>query len=179
MGAIFVCMVKAVAGGDEMSAIARTAGRVVDGLAIATFTGMFACVLVQVVFRYFFGDPLVWSDELARYLFVWCSFLGWVIAARKRSHLFVSIAADRLPPRGRAVLALVGALAALAFAALLVYYGTNIAARNWDVETTSLAMPMGVVYVIVPAAAFAVAFHAFADARAALRALFESQEAAH
>ena len=159
-----------------MTALARIAGRAVDGLAIATFTGMFACVLAQVVFRYFFGDPLVWSDELGRYLFVWCSFLGWVIAARKRSHLSVSIVAERLAPNGRALLALLGAIAAIAFAALLVYYGVRIAARNWDVETTSLAMPMGVVYAIVPAAAVAVAFHALADARAALQALFGSRE---
>jgi TRAP-type C4-dicarboxylate transport system permease small subunit len=153
----------------------RFAARAIDVLAIAAFTAMFACVLVQVVFRYFFGDPLVWSDELARYLFIWCSFLGWVIAARKRSHLSVSIVADRLAPTGRALATLLGAVAAIAFAALLVYYGVRIAARNWDVETTSLAMPMGVVYAIVPAAAVAVAFHAFADARSALRMLLGSR----
>ena len=68
---------------------ARVAERAVDALAIVTFAGMFACVLGQVVFRYFLGDPLTWSDELARYLFVWCAFLGWVIAARRRSHLAI------------------------------------------------------------------------------------------
>ena len=159
-----------------MNRVATLAGRAVDWLAIVTFTGMFACVFAQVVFRYFLGDPLVWSDELARYLFVWCSFLGWVIAARKRSHLSVSVVADRLARNGRAVLALVGAGAAIAFAGLLVYYGFHIAARNWDVDTTSLALPMGVVYAIVPAAALAVAFHALADARAAAQALFGSRE---
>ena len=53
-------------------------------------------------FRYFLGDPLTWSDELARYLFVWCAFLGWIIAARRRSHLAID---DRcrsaLPPRAQ------------------------------------------------------------------------------
>ena len=82
-----------------MSSFASLSGRAVDWLAIATFTGMFACVLAGVVFRYFLGDPLVWSDELARYLFIWCSLLGWVIAARKRSHLSVSIIADGLRPK--------------------------------------------------------------------------------
>ena len=154
-----------------MSHLAGFAGRVVDWVAIVTFTGMFACVLAQVVFRYFLGDPLVWSDELARSLFVWCSLLGWIVAARKRSHLSISMVADRLNPRGAALLSLVGALAAVAFAALLVYYGVQIAARNLDVETTTLALSMGVVYVIVPVAAVAVAFHAFADAGIALRAL--------
>jgi len=79
--------------------LARAATRVVDALAIATFAGMFACVLGQVVLRYGFDRPLVWSDELARYLFVWCAFLGWVVAARRRSHLAISVIATIARPR--------------------------------------------------------------------------------
>jgi len=155
----------------------RVASRAIDALAIATFTGMFACVLAQVVFRYFFGDPLVWSDELARYLFIWCSFLGWVIAARRRSHLSVSILESQLPPAGRALMALVGAIAAISFNVLLVYYGVRIAERNWDVETTSLAVSMGLVYAVVPVAALAVLLHAVGDARAALHLLSSRRHA--
>ena len=75
---------------------ARVVDRVVDGVAVAAFSGMFLCVLAQVVFRYFLGEPLTWSDELARYLFVWASFLGWIVAARRRSHLAIDMAATRL-----------------------------------------------------------------------------------
>ena len=119
-----------------MIRFAAAAARVTDALAIAFFVAMFACVLAQVVFRYFLGSPLTWSDELARYLFVWCAFLGWVIAARRRSHLAVTIGRDRMSPRAQAALKLVGALAALAFAVVLVIHGVRIAERNWDVETT-------------------------------------------
>jgi TRAP-type C4-dicarboxylate transport system permease small subunit len=128
---------------------------------------MFGCVLAQVFFRYFLGSPLTWSDELARYLFVWCAFLGWVIAARRRSHLAVTMGRERLSARAQAALALVGALAALAFAAVLVWHGVRIAERNWDVETTALAISMGVVYAVVPLAALAVGTYALADAAAA------------
>jgi TRAP-type C4-dicarboxylate transport system permease small subunit len=152
-------------------AATRWIDRAVDGVAVAAFAGMFACVLGQIVFRYFLGQPLVWSDELARYLFVWASFLGWIIAARRRSHLAIDMAATRLSPRGQAVLKIVGALVGLAFAALLAYYGWRITARNLDVETTTLFIPMGVVYTIVPVAAIAVGLYAIADARAAWRAL--------
>ena len=154
-----------------MKALTRFAVRAVDALAIVTFAGMFACVLAQVVFRYFLGDPLVWSDELGRYLFVWCAFLGWIIAARRRSHLTVGMAAARLPPRGQALVAMLGALAAIAFAAVLAWYGVAIALRNRDVETASLVISMGVVYAIVPVAAVAVGLHAFADLSVACRSL--------
>lgn len=92
-----------------MQRLMRVATFVVDALAVASFTGMFLCVLVQVVLRYGFDRPLVWSDELARYLFVWCAFLGWIVAARRRSHLAIGVLADRCRPRGRAVFALIAA----------------------------------------------------------------------
>ena len=151
--------------------LARIAARAVDTLAIATFAGMFACVIGQVVFRYFLGDPLTWSDELARYLFIWCAFLGWIIAARRRTHLGVDIFVTRLPPRGTAALRLVGALAAIAFAGVLAFYGVRVVARNLDVDTTALFFTIGVVYAIVPVAALAVGLHAVVDARLALAGL--------
>jgi TRAP-type C4-dicarboxylate transport system permease small subunit len=154
-----------------VQALVRVASRAVDALAIATFAGMFLCVLAQVVLRYGFDRPLVWSDELARYLFVWCAFLGWVVAARRRSHLAIDLATAWCGPRGRAALRLIGAAAALAFAAVLLYFGVQITRRNADIETVALFFSFGVVYAIVPAAALAVALYACADLARAWRAL--------
>ncbi|GMU71227.1 MAG: hypothetical protein AMXMBFR42_06920 [Burkholderiales bacterium] len=154
----------------------RSIDRVVDGLAVLAFAGMFACVFAQVVFRYFLDDPLVWSDELARYLFVWVSFLGWIIAARNRSHLAIDMALARPGPRGRAALRGLGALAAIAFAAILAWQGWRIALRNADVETTALFFSQGVVYAIVPVAAIAVGLYALADLRGAARAWWTGRE---
>jgi TRAP-type C4-dicarboxylate transport system permease small subunit len=149
--------------------LARAATRVVDALAIVSFSGMFLCVLAQVVLRYVFDRPLVWSDELARYLFVWCAFLGWIVAARRRSHLAIGVLAERCESRGRALFALAAAAAALTFAALLFAYGLQITARNLDVGTVALFFSFGFVYAIVPLAALAVGIYAIADAIAALQ----------
>jgi TRAP-type C4-dicarboxylate transport system permease small subunit len=154
---------------------ARVVDRLVDWVAVAAFAGMFSCVLAQVLFRYFLGAPLVWSDELARYLFVWASFLGWILAARRRSHLSIDMLATKLPARGQAALRMLGALAGVSFAGLLVFYGWRIMLRNLDVDTTTLFFSQGVVYAIVPVAALAVGLYALADLRAALRAYAEAR----
>src|SRR5436190_21950141 len=132
---------------------------------------MFLCVLAQVVLRYVFDRPLVWSDELARYLFVWCAFLGWIVAARRRSHLAIGVLAERCGPQGRALFALVASIATLIFAAVLFAYGVQITARNLDIDTVALFFSFGFVYAIVPIAALAVALYAIADAIAALQNL--------
>jgi len=149
--------------------VTRFVDRLVDLAAIAAFTGMFGCVIAQVFFRYALNDPLVWSDELARYLFVWTAFLGWIIAARRRSHLAIGMLVTKLPPQAATACREIAALVTVAFAGVLAWYGWRIMVRNLDVDTTALPLAMGVVYAIVPLAAIAVALYALADVRAALR----------
>ena len=83
-----------------------------------------------------------------------------------------------MSPRAQAALQLVGALAALAFAVVLVVHGVRIAERNWDVETTALAVTSGVVYAIVPLAALAIGCYAIADARGGVGGVADGRGAA-
>lgn len=56
------------------------------GLVVFVFS-LVSIMLLQVILRYVFNAPLRWSEELARYLFVWISFLGMYLAYRKGAHL--------------------------------------------------------------------------------------------
>src|SRR5678816_1188047 len=83
--------------GGCVSSLLRLVERIIDAAAIAAFSGIFLCVIAQVVLRYLFNNPLTWSEELARYLFIWCAFLGWLVASRRHSHLAMTFVVDRLP----------------------------------------------------------------------------------
>ena len=48
-------------------------------------------MLIQVITRYVFEYPLGWSEELIRFMFVACSFLGGAIATRKREQIEINI----------------------------------------------------------------------------------------
>ena len=41
----------------------------------------------------------MWSEELARYLFIWVAFLGWVVATERRSHIAITQFSERASPR--------------------------------------------------------------------------------
>ena len=73
----------------------RVAERAINWAAIIVFAGIFACMFVQVILRYAFDSPLTWSEELARYLMIWCAFLGWVIASRNDTHLAMTFVVDK------------------------------------------------------------------------------------
>ena len=138
----------------------RIVERAIDAAAIAAFCGIFLCVLVQVVFRYALNSPLTWSEELARYLFIWCAFLGWIVASRRNSHLAMTFVVDRFPRGGRIALAALVQVATLLFAWLLGSRGFSLVRNNWDVENVAVPFNLGVVYLIEPIAAMLIAMYA-------------------
>ena len=140
----------------------RLAERAIDVAAIAVFTGIFLCVFMQVILRYVFDSPMTWSEELARYLFIWCAFLGWVIASRRNGHLAMTFVVERLPlPAQRAIGAAIH-LATIFFAWILGSRGWKLVTNNWDVDNVAVPFSLGAVYLIVPLAAIAIAAYALA-----------------
>ena len=132
----------------------------IDAAAIAAFCGIFLCVLLQVVLRYAFNSPLTWSEELARYLFIWCAFLGWVVASRRHSHLAMTFVVERLPRVSQLTLAVLVQLATLLFAWLLGSRGFTLVRNSWDVENVAVPFNLGLVYLIEPISAALIAMYA-------------------
>ncbi len=58
---------------------------------------MVLTISLQVIMRYFFHKPLMWSEELSRYLYAWFCFFGVSIATFDRSHLKVTFVVEKLP----------------------------------------------------------------------------------
>src|SRR6266576_990287 len=104
-------------------ALLKQAERALDALTVVLFSLMFAMIVCQSVLRYVFNQPLVWTDEAAQYCFVWISFLGWTMAARKRIHIGINVVADRLPAAARRTLHALWCVAGVGFAAVLAVVG--------------------------------------------------------
>jgi C4-dicarboxylate transporter DctQ subunit len=47
-------------------------------------------MFIQVVFRYFLGRSITWSEEVSRLLFIWTVFLGIDLAAKYNRHIRVT-----------------------------------------------------------------------------------------
>jgi len=62
---------------------------------------MVALVFSNVVLRYVFNSGIATSEELSRWLLVWLTFLGAIVALREHAHLGVDSLIRALPPRGR------------------------------------------------------------------------------
>ena len=57
----------------------------------------------QVVARYVFNSSIFWSEELARYLFIWVIFLCIAIGYRENQHISITTVIEALPRKGRQI----------------------------------------------------------------------------
>lgn len=107
---------------------------------------------LQVVMRYVFHNSLSWSEELARYMFIWLVYVGISYGVKRNRHICIDFVHDILPSKGAAVLSMLADLIFFAFALLAVKYGSNIVSRVVFSTQTSpaLEIPMWLVYSAVP-----------------------------
>jgi TRAP-type C4-dicarboxylate transport system permease small subunit len=95
--------------------------RVVEMVSAGMLAVMVIVIFLQVIFRSVIKTAIPWSEELARYLMVWMTFLGAGIAVKRRGHIGVEALVRLLPPSGKkAALLFSGALSMILFVSLII-----------------------------------------------------------
>lgn len=116
-------------------------------------------VVLQVFCRYLLNHSLFWSEELARYLLVWLSFLGATVAYHRGMHPAVDIVYNRLPPRFQKIAAFIVHLAAIAFFGVMTLYGFKFSCFVRLQITPALHLPKWIVLSVIPLSGFIFLFH--------------------
>lgn len=146
-----------------MNAVARVglAEMLVAGLNrfVEVLVGMGYGLLVVVIgaavfFRYVVNDSIVWAEELARYLFVWITFLGAALGVGRNVHIGVDVISGRLHGRMQQLLTLATYLAIAAFLIVLLYCGLELSLFGLRSSSMLLGIPMFFVYMAVPIGSF-------------------------
>ena len=116
-------------------------------------------VVAQVVFRYVLNSSLSWSEELARYIFVWIIFLGTSVAARRKRHIAMQAIACLFPTSMQPWLAAVNLIICIVFFVLFTYF-TALLVQNANYELSSaLQIPISWVYAAAPIGAVLTIVH--------------------
>lgn len=114
-----------------------------------------ALIFTQVVMRYVFRDSLSWSEELARYLFVWYTWVGTSYAVAQHRHIRIEILSDFLKGGAKVFLEKMVLVIWAAFSFFLTWEGFQtvkiIAERGQT--SAALEIPMYFAYAAVPVGA--------------------------
>jgi TRAP-type C4-dicarboxylate transport system permease small subunit len=117
--------------------------RIMDLASALCVVAMVGVVAVQILLRYVFGNPLVWADELASWLFVWVIYLGASVLVRYDAHLTVEIVTDRLSPRVNQWRRLLVNILVLSFLILLLVQTIELLQKFGPTLSPAMHVPMG------------------------------------
>src|SRR5690625_1961582 len=73
-------------------------------LSVALMFIMLISVSLQVISRYVFGNPFTWTEEVARYAFVWVTFIGMTIGVKKGTHIALDVLQRVLKGKSKKIL---------------------------------------------------------------------------
>ncbi|MFO0293405.1 MAG: TRAP transporter small permease [Rhodospirillales bacterium] len=121
-----------------------------ENLAALFMGGLLFTLFLQVFTRYVLNDPLSWTEEVARYLYVYIVFLGASAAISDRTHVGIDYFAKMLPVVVQWLLSVAVNLLILGALGLLAYWGWRAAMRQWNMPMMVLDVPYTWVYVVVP-----------------------------
>ena len=117
---------------------------------IAISVVMICVTLAQVIFRYVIAAPLPWSEELARYCFVWIVFLGGAVGLSRGIHLGVDLFVNMLPWRAQRLLDMFTSVLIGAFAATVIYASLPVLNMNMFQRSPALGVQMSWIYIAIP-----------------------------
>lgn len=125
------------------------------GLSVISIAAMLVIIFLQVIARYLFNHSFSWSEEIARFLFVWTVFIGSALIIGDKGHMAVKLLSVKLEGKAAGtVLNVIVELCGLAFILIMIIQGSKMANVMMFQISPALGIPMGYVYSIIPISGF-------------------------
>jgi TRAP-type C4-dicarboxylate transport system permease small subunit len=111
---------------------------------------MTAIIIIQVFMRYIFLYSLSWSEEVARYLMIWVSFLGASLALKHGFHIGVEFVINRISGKMRGWINLIAKVGILVFLIYFTIGGFRVSWAVRDQDSPALLFSMAYAYLSAP-----------------------------
>jgi len=119
-------------------------------LIFALFLLIMATVTLQIVNREFIGATLLWTEELARFLYIWVAYIGFAYVMKKRKNLRIDVILEYMSPKARNAFSLVEHLITLVVAVWLFVIFVDYIEFTKLTVAPALRFPIRYVYIIFP-----------------------------
>lgn len=120
--------------------------RFIDGVIALALAVMVVMVFGNVVLRYGFNSGLALSEELSRWLFIWVTFLGAVVAVKEHGHLGTDMLVSRLSVTGKRICLVLGHLLMIYITWLFLQGSWQQAVINLDVHAPATELSVAIFY---------------------------------
>jgi TRAP-type C4-dicarboxylate transport system permease small subunit len=120
-------------------------------LLCAALMAVLVCLLfMQVAARYVLSDPPDWTEELARVVFAYVTFIGAAVAIARHAHLKIDLLPAAMPQNLRSALRIVWLVGAIVFLVVVLYQSFRLLGRLSHQPLTALPVSKAVFFAAVP-----------------------------
>lgn len=137
-----------------MKKILGTVDKVTDYTCFILMCVAFLITFFHIIGRYILKTPIFFSEELARYCFVWACMLGAAVVNRKDEHTSVTYFAGLLPKKLQGFLYILREILILVLLVALIYYGSLLSVKMRTVKTAAMGLSWAVIYMSLPVGSF-------------------------
>ncbi len=139
---------------------------------VSSMTVMLAIIFIQVIARYLFNHSFEWSEELARFLFVWVVFLGSALIMGESGHLAVQFLPTKFKGTGFGLfLEIFTNVCSYVFILLLLTQGAKMTSIMTFQTAPGLGISMSWVYAVIPLSAALMLLYLIKDSLMIIRKL--------
>ena len=135
---------------------------VIQPVVFAGMAALIGVITLQIVSRVFF-TAVGWTEEVARFLLVWITFLGATLAFQRGRHIAVTFLVEALPGRLQQLLRMAAVMVVLGFMIALIVIGHRYMQVQSFQKSASLRLSMTYVYAVIPISAAIMAWYALVD----------------
>ncbi|NDK32489.1 TRAP transporter small permease [Nesterenkonia haasae] len=129
-------------------------------IAVGLLVVILGITFAQVLARFLFNSPFSWSDELARYSYVWLTFIASAAVMSQRGHITVEVGDAKMPRRVRIGLNIIGMAVVVVASAMLMFGSVEFLEHRASGYSTGLGIPMALFYGVVAAGVVLIGLHA-------------------
>lgn len=137
---------------ESIRRIVRAVAWLLRATLIAAATVMLACIAIQVVMRYVFGQTPSWSEEVAILMFAWTTLGGLALGIHEGFHVRLTVALDALPGAARVWAERGIDVIAAIFGACLVWSGLRFVEFTRGSVSAAVAYPIEILHGMAPIA---------------------------
>lgn len=152
--------------------------RLLNWLLVGTVAILIIPVSLQIFSRFTSLIPAyIWTEEMARFFFIWMIMIGAMVGIRDSAHFDVDLWPE-LRPRTNALLRTISNLFVLVMSLVFIWYGIKFVQFGWDQNSELAELPMPFIFAAWPIAGFTWVLFLGEKFRADLRTLLEPSRGA-
>ena len=136
---------------------------IIEKMLIGILLVMCIALALQVLFRYVFNSPLIWSEELARYLFVWITFLGAGYGVKHHLHVEMSIFFNKFPLKIKKLTQVVTNIAVIGSFLYILPSSIEFMKIQHPIMATTLNIPLSLLFAAAPVGSILLIFFLVID----------------